>query len=357
MPAECSTHARRNSGPAQQGGRGDDRGQRVAQLVREQGEELVLGAVGRLRLGARGLLSREELHVAHRQGRLVGEGLEQVDVGLRERTDLRVSRGDRADDLALDLQRHRQHRVVARARQTPPELRGEDDARLVEDIARPERPLLDDGASHEANAGRQDVAGLEVLQPLARDGHTRERAIGEQQADHRGLRLKQGQDALGDPLRHLVDVERLGEPPGHARQLIGVSPELLAFRLGPLEIGDVGDVGHEAAHPAVLPHVGHVGGAHVAWLAVTIGQLTLEGDETAGERGPHVRCDGRVRHVTDDLADGAADELLHGTPEPVLVGEVVEAVAFVRVDVADQGRHRLDDELESACGCASWNRG
>ena len=114
--------------------------------------------------------------------------------------------------------------MVARARQTPPELRGEDDARLVEDIARPQGAPLGDGASHEANAGRQDVAGLEVLQPLARDGDTRERAIGEQQPDHRGLRLKQWQDALGDSLRHLADVERLGEPAGHARQLIGVSP-------------------------------------------------------------------------------------------------------------------------------------
>ena len=224
MPAELLDDGRRDPGAAQQGGRGDDRSQRVAQLVREQGEELVLGAVGRLRLGARGLLSREELHVAHRQGRLVGEGLEQIDLDLREGADLGVRRGDRADDLALDLQRHREHRVVARARQAPPELRGENHARLLEDVARPQGPLLDDGAPHQAHAGRQDVAGLEVLQPLARDGHTRQRAVGEQQPDHRGLRLKQGQDALGDPLRHLVDVERLGEPAGHARQLVGVSP-------------------------------------------------------------------------------------------------------------------------------------
>ena len=105
--------------------------------MREQGEELVLGAVGRLRLGARGLLSREELHVAHRQGRLVGEGLEQIDLALREVADLRVSGGDRTDDLALDLQGHREHRMVARARQTLPELRREDDTRLVEDVAGP----------------------------------------------------------------------------------------------------------------------------------------------------------------------------------------------------------------------------
>jgi hypothetical protein len=50
-----------------------------------------------------------------------------------------------------------------------------------------------------------------------------------------------------------------------------------------LEIADVVDVGHEAAHPAVLAHVGHVGGAHIARLAITIGQLALEGDELAGE--------------------------------------------------------------------------
>src|SRR4030095_9313633 len=73
-------------------------------------------------------------------------------------------------------------------------------------------------------AGSREVAGLEVLQPLARDGHTSERAIGKQQPDHRGLRLKQWQDALGDSLPPLADVERLGEPAGHARQLIGVSP-------------------------------------------------------------------------------------------------------------------------------------
>jgi hypothetical protein len=133
-----------------------------------------------------------------------------------------------------------------------------------------------------------------------------------------------------------------------------MSPELLALRLGPFEIGDVVDVGHEAAHPAVLTHVGHVGAAHVAQLAITVGQLALEGDETAGERSPHVRCDGRVRHVTEDLADGAPEVLLHGATEPVLVGEVVEAVAFVDVDVADQGWDRLDDELES---CVTVHRG
>src|SRR5580765_2841037 len=113
-------------------------------------------------------------------------------------------------------------------------------------------------------------------------------------------------------------------------------------------------MGHEATHLTILTHVGHVGGPHVAWLAITIGQLALEGDEMAGERAPHVRCDGRVRHVTEDVADGAPDELLYGAPKPVLIGEVVESVAFIDVDVADQGRHRLDDELES---CVAGHRG
>ena len=62
---------RRRIGPPQQRRRRHDRRQRVAQLVGEQRQELVLGAVGGLGLGAGRLLPREELHVAHGERRLV----------------------------------------------------------------------------------------------------------------------------------------------------------------------------------------------------------------------------------------------------------------------------------------------
>ena len=45
-----------------------ERVQRCAQLVRERGQELVLGAPGRLRVGARGLLVAQELLACPRQG-------------------------------------------------------------------------------------------------------------------------------------------------------------------------------------------------------------------------------------------------------------------------------------------------
>jgi len=143
----------------------------------EQGQELVLGAVGRLGLGPRRLLAREQLHVAHGQRGLVGEGLQQIDLGLGERADLAVRGRDRADHLALGEQGDGQDGVMTGAGQAAPEVGREDDARLVENIGRPEGAALQDGAADEADAGWEPVAGLEVLEPLARDGHAGQRAV------------------------------------------------------------------------------------------------------------------------------------------------------------------------------------
>jgi len=214
-------------------------------------------------------------------------------------------------------------------------------------MSRPERPPFEDGAADQADAGRQEIAGLEVLQPLAGDGDARERAVGLQQSHYRGLRGEQRQDALGDAFGHLGDVEGLGEPAGHAGQFVGVTAQLLALVLGPLEIGDVGDVGHETANTAVLARVGYVGGPDEARPAVAVDQLALEGDLATGQHAADVMGDGRVRRVAEDLAHGAAPVLLRGPPEPVPVRQIVEEIPFIGIDVADQRRHRLDDELQS----------
>ncbi len=66
-------------------------------------------------LGGRGLLLQglarlgEQPDVLNRNNRLVGEGLEQVDLRLRKRHDLAPRYGDRADRIAVLQDRHRQH--------------------------------------------------------------------------------------------------------------------------------------------------------------------------------------------------------------------------------------------------------
>src|SRR6185312_4628945 len=99
---------------------------------------------------------------------LVGEGLQQIDLGLGERADLAVRGRDRADHLALGEQGDSQDGVMTGAGQTAPEVGREDDARLVKDVRRPERAALHDGAADETDTGWEPIAGLEVLEPLAR---------------------------------------------------------------------------------------------------------------------------------------------------------------------------------------------
>ncbi len=139
LPADDAARARRvfgaDAGMIEQARRVHDRAERVAQLVAEQGEELVLGAVGGLGRGARLLLALEQrLSLGLAARALVGRHLQRVgdladlaDVGLRRRDRLaaaerlrrRAQSRHRRADAARDVERgedaehDRQHDAAA----------------------------------------------------------------------------------------------------------------------------------------------------------------------------------------------------------------------------------------------------
>jgi hypothetical protein len=235
---------------------------------------------------------------------------------------------------------------MAGAGDTAPELVGEDDARLVHEVRRPQRPTLEDRSPDETDARRKDVAGLELLQPLARDGHARQRGVGLKHPQHGRAGTEQRQHALADPFRDLREVERFRQCAGGPGQLPGAALELRAVLVGVLASGDVTDERHEAADDTVVAHVRNVGRLDVPRLAVTIEQRVLEGDETAAQRRPHVGGDGRVGRLPEDLVDGSPVDLVSRASEPLFVGVVIEPVALLGVDIGDERWHRVDDELK-----------
>ena len=122
-------------------------------------------------------------------------------------------------------------------------------------------------------------------------------------------------------------------------QMVGlVEAALLADVLeeGDVAVDDVGGVA-----------VGDEGDAHVAGAAEAIGDLVLlEAEALAGEAAADIWLQDGVGGLTDDLEQGAAEQLFAREAEPVLIGAVDEGVALVRGDEGDEDGEGIGDELE-----------
>ncbi len=93
----------------------DHRVERRAQLVRHAGQKLGLVVVRHLELPALLLELLEELRVLDGQGRLGGEGAQQLDDVRREFPGRAPVDDEPADDVVLAQERHRQERAISRA--------------------------------------------------------------------------------------------------------------------------------------------------------------------------------------------------------------------------------------------------
>ena len=86
----------------------------------------------------------EQAHIADRDHRLIGEGLQQRDLLFAEGMHLDAAHDDRADTLALARQRHREDGAVAHAPRELPAV-GEFLA-FLRQVMDMDRPLVDEGA-------------------------------------------------------------------------------------------------------------------------------------------------------------------------------------------------------------------
>jgi len=118
--------------------------------------------------------------------------------------------------------------------------------------------------------------------------------------------------------------------------------------LGRLRRADVGHEDGESVDVAVGVAIGGVDHVDPARAGPFIGQLGLEADELSAQRSLHVGANLLPGALSEDFADVAPRDLLPGLAEPVLVGEVRETVAVGRVDVGDQRRHGIGDDPQAA---------
>ena len=285
----------------------DDQAQQALGI--ELGGELALDLGQRGDLAAPRALQREEPGVLQRQRGLVGERLEQVRLLVGEGAAAVIAEGERADDHALDPQRHRQDGAVTRAAQPLAQIVGDVDAGVVEDVGAPDRARLDDRPAEQALAGGQHVAGLEAFaaRPAQRQGH--QRAIGLREPQHGGPRGEQRDDALDGVAHHVADVEALGERLGQPRQLLGLvpAPRGLGVQARVVE-GQRGLVGEGLQQLRLRGAEGAAGaigdGQRADRLALGAQRHRQMGDVTEGRQaGAHVRGDDE-RGIVLDVAGG-----------------------------------------------------
>ena len=193
-----------------------DGGERVAQLVAQHGEEMVLAAARRFGFGAGRLLAGEQARLLDGRGGVVGQRHERRLVRHRERTARAVVRIDHAHDGARrpDRGRHARHDAV----------RGGDGPIAV--VTKPRVGLEVLGADRAAGGPRQTPDPLAALDHEARPHHGRvgrrvaqdeapglvderdARAVGAHQAAHglerrpeNRIEVRRGVQRVGD-LRH-----------------------------------------------------------------------------------------------------------------------------------------------------------
>src|SRR3990172_8619171 len=123
------------------------------------GDDLPLGRLELLQCRAE--LSIEAA-VLQRDGRLVGERLEQRYLGLREVPHLPVSHDEGAGDLALHAKRHGKGGVDARPDETVAHVIGKRHARIVPLIPRPDRPPSSSSAPSTTRSATADTSRVSV---------------------------------------------------------------------------------------------------------------------------------------------------------------------------------------------------
>ena len=195
---------------------------RLDAAVRAHEEHAVGGRFENLgQLNSLGLRFGIEAGVLQRDGRLVGEGLEQGDLLGCERARRAGAKREDADRLSLDGQGHTEDGAISGALQPKPLVLGQDETGLRQHIARPHRAALADRPPGHGSSRRQHVSTTESQARPAADPEGDERAIGVAQPEHRRLDREEGQHGLDDAIGHLAHVEVFRQRPGDARQLLG----------------------------------------------------------------------------------------------------------------------------------------
>ena len=153
---------------------------------------------------------------------------------------------------APDHQRHREHRAVARLLDQRAGLRGENDARVGQNIGRRDRATLGHREAGEHLISWNPVPrGKRAVLAGGRDHHQAIRHVIELPQDGHGP-AEQSQDRLGDVPAHALGIERLHERLAHRRERRRVAPgRSLAsedVRLIALDRAPLGEIAEDEHH-------------------------------------------------------------------------------------------------------------
>ena len=110
--------------------------------------------------------------------------------------------------------------------------------------------------------------------------------------------------------------------------------------------GDVQGQDEIAQHRAVGRTARHIADVEIIFLPVATRHPVLITDGASGHHLPKMRHHRRVGRGAVDFAQRAAEDLLAWPPEPFLEIAVHELVAFLRVNIGDEVRHRINEQLE-----------
>jgi hypothetical protein len=143
--------------------------------------------------------------VLDRDHGLVGEGLDQADVGLGEGLDPAAQQGDHADRLAVAQHGHGEHGAKAEPRLKLANV-GVFALDQREDVVDVQQPALEEGPSDDRGATqRQLVLAAEARTEL---GHRAQLVARDEQPDAAAFRFAQQPGALGDGAQHRLHVRR-----------------------------------------------------------------------------------------------------------------------------------------------------
>ena len=224
--------------------------ERGAQLVRERGEELVLGAVGVARLGV-------EPRVLEGEGGLLGETLREQHLLLPEQPAPAIAERQHADHALVRQEGDREHGPVWQALEQGALLTRQGDARVAQEIRRRDRPPLAHGEPDGGRARRQPRAGLESGNRRAGardDRHLQRRWI--DATEERGAETEQPAHRLRDPPPHHLRVEGLVQEPADLRHRLRGTQPRLALAIEPRVVdGDGGAPGDVLGQRHVLRRV------------------------------------------------------------------------------------------------------
>ena len=149
-----------------------------------------------------------EAGVLERQGRVVGEGLGQVDFLHRELPSHRIADLEHPDDRVAHDQWHRTDRADARLDDALPQVRRHVDPRLGQHVIRRDGPAQRDGPAIGARPRRHERPGGEARLKRAAGPDGDERAGRGIEAEERGgLSPEQMRDAVDGALGHLGGIE------------------------------------------------------------------------------------------------------------------------------------------------------